>query len=136
VINNLEHKIFRRSHGSIESERWYLDDKQHRLDGPAVVRYYEDGSIYSKQWWVNGKRHRLDGPAQVWYHENGSISSECWRLYDNLHRLDGPAQVWYSKDGSIESERWYLDGKELTEEEVEDIKIKLEVQQQIDRWFA
>ena len=97
---NLEHKIFRREDGSIESERWYLDDKCHRIDGPAIV----------------------------WYYEDGSIESEYWYLDDKCHRIDGPAIVRYSKDGSIESEVWYLDGKQLTEEQIEDLKIKLEIE--------
>ena len=37
---------------------WYLNDKAHREDGPAVE--YGDGSKY---WHLNGKRHREDGPA-------------------------------------------------------------------------
>jgi len=97
---NLEHKIFRRSDGSIESEQWWLDNKLHRLDGPAVVSYYKDGSIYSEYWYLDSKQHRSDGPAIV----------------------------RYSKDGSIESEVWYLDGKQLTEEQIEDLKIKLEIE--------
>jgi len=77
---NLEHVVLRREDGSIESERWYLDGKRHRLDGPAVVWYYEDGSIYS--------------------------------------------------------EGWYLDNKQLTKEEVEDLKIKLEIEKQIESWLV
>ena len=37
---------------------WYLNDKYHREDGPAVER--ADGT---KSWFLNGKRHREDGPA-------------------------------------------------------------------------
>jgi antitoxin component YwqK of YwqJK toxin-antitoxin module len=105
---NLEHKIFRREDGSIESEEWCLDDKYHRSDGPAVVWYYKDGSIESEVWYLDGKRHRLDGPAEVQYYE----------------------------DGSIYSEGWYLDNKQLTKEEVEDLKIKLEIEKQIESWLV
>ena len=38
--------------------RWYLDDKLHRENGPAVE--YVDGS---KKWFLDGKLHRADGPA-------------------------------------------------------------------------
>ena len=34
------------------SKRWFLNDKLHRTDGPAVE--YPDGS---KFWYLNGKRH-------------------------------------------------------------------------------
>ena len=37
---------------------WYLNDKLHREDGPAV----ECADGY-KSWHLNGKRHREDGPA-------------------------------------------------------------------------
>ena len=37
---------------------WYLNDKLHREDGPAVE--YADGD---KFWYLNGKIHREDGPA-------------------------------------------------------------------------
>ena len=37
---------------------WYLNDKLHREDGPAVE--CTDGS---KWWYLNGKYHREDGPA-------------------------------------------------------------------------
>ena len=43
------------------SKEWYLNDKCHRTDGPAVE--YADGT---KEWWVDGKRHRTDGPAIVY----------------------------------------------------------------------
>ena len=51
------------------SKAWYLNDKRHREDGPAVE--YADGS---KEWYLNGKLHREGGPAveyangnKLWY---------------------------------------------------------------------
>ena len=46
---------------------WYLGDKLHREDGPAI----EHVSGY-KAWWLNGKLHREDGPAVG--HVNGDKS--------------------------------------------------------------
>ena len=40
------------------TKRWYLNEKLHREDGPAVE--WSDGS---KHWLLNGKLHREDGPA-------------------------------------------------------------------------
>ena len=41
---------------------WQLESKKpryiHREDGPAVIT-----PAGCKMWWVNNKRHRLDGPA-------------------------------------------------------------------------
>ena len=48
---------------------WYLNDKRHREDGPAIE--YANGTKY---WYLNGKWHREDGPAieyangtKAWY---------------------------------------------------------------------
>lgn len=37
---------------------WYLNDKFHREDGPAL-----EGVDGIKEWYLNGQRHRADGPA-------------------------------------------------------------------------
>ena len=41
------------------TKRWYLHDKLHREDGPAVED--ADGAKY---WYLHGERHREDGPAE------------------------------------------------------------------------
>ena len=41
-------KIYKNGH-----KEWYLNNRLHRLDGPAVER--PDGS---KEWWINDKRQR------------------------------------------------------------------------------
>ena len=43
------------------TKRWFLNDKRHREDGPAVERT----SGY-KEWHLNGECHREDGPACEW----------------------------------------------------------------------
>ena len=39
----------------IEKETYYQCGNLHRLDGPAVIWYYENGSIKKEDFWVNGK---------------------------------------------------------------------------------
>ena len=51
---------------------WYLNNKLHRVDGPAVEFVNGD-----KTWWLNGKRHRVDGPA-VEYIESEYKITEYW----------------------------------------------------------
>jgi hypothetical protein len=51
------------------SKAWYVEDKRHRLDGPAY-----EGADGSKYWCVDDKLHRLDGPA--------------------IERADGTKQWW------------------------------------------
>ena len=41
------------------TKEWWLNDKLHREDGPAVE--YADGT---KKWYLNGGLHREDGPAR------------------------------------------------------------------------
>ena len=40
------------------TKHWYVNDKLHRIDGPAIE--WSDGV---KWWYLNGLRHRIDGPA-------------------------------------------------------------------------
>jgi hypothetical protein len=79
------------------SKYWYLNDKYHREDGPAVE--CADGE---KQWYLNGQLHRVDGPAVEW-----ADGSKQWYLNDKRHRTDGPA-VEYGNG----SKQWYLNGKQ------------------------
>ena len=57
-------------------EHWYLNNKCHREDGPAILCH--DGY---KAWYLNGKLHRKDGPAIIytsgtkfWYLNGKSVS--------------------------------------------------------------
>ena len=84
------------------SKEWYLNDKRHREDGPAIE--FTNGY---KAWYLNDKRHREDGPAMEY--ANGD---KFWCLNDRLHREDGPAIEWASGD-----KYWYLNGEYLTEAE-------------------
>ena len=54
-MKHIESKVKVNSNGD---KRWFLNDKLHREDGPAVE--HADGD---KLWFLNGKIHREDGPA-------------------------------------------------------------------------
>ena len=77
-----EHRVSRRSDGSVEWEAWWLNDNLHREDGPAYTQYWQDGSVELESWWLNGKRHREDGPAWIQYRQDGSVEEEQWWLED------------------------------------------------------
>ena len=60
---------------------WYLNDKLHRADGPAVE--YANGN---KFWYVDGKLHRTDGPAyegangnKFWYLNDKKLKQSEWK---------------------------------------------------------
>jgi hypothetical protein len=78
--------------------KWYLNDKLHREEGPAVE--YANGLLI---WYKNGKLHREGGPAVEY-----SDGTKQWFLNGKYHREDGPA-IEYT-DGS---KAWYVEGKEL-----------------------
>lgn len=68
------------------TKRYYIDNKLHRENGPAVE--YADGC---KVWFIKNKRHRVDGPAfedsngnKRWYLDNKEYSFEEW---DRLRKM-------------------------------------------------
>ena len=83
-------------------KEWYLNDKLHREDGPALED--ADGN---KFWHLNDKCHREDGPAV-----EGADGTKEWLLNGKLHREDGPAAECANGD-----KYWYLNGKEISEQE-------------------
>ena len=87
------------------TKRWYLHDKRHREDGPAIE--HANGS---KQWYLHGKRHREDGPAI----ERADGFKEWW-FNGKRHREDGPAVEW--ADGG---KSWYLNGEPVHPEQIVD----------------
>ena len=83
------------------TQRWYVNDQLHQLDGPAVI--WASGT---QEWWANDQLHRLDGPAVIW--ANGD---QEWYVNHQPHRLDGPAvihangyQEWWVRDQEITSQ--------------------------------
>jgi uncharacterized protein YodC (DUF2158 family) len=77
---------------------WYLNDKFHREDGPAIE--YLGGD---KWWFINDRLHREDGPAiefasghKEWWLNNKQISQnqfEQLNLNSKSHRDDGAILV-------------------------------------------
>jgi len=80
------------------TKRWYLNDKLHREDGPAVE--FTSGS---KCWYLNGEIHREDGPAIEW-----ADGYKSWYLNGKYHREDGPALEWANG-----AKAWWVDGKKI-----------------------
>ena len=54
---------------------WYLNDKLHREDGPAIE--FANGE---KHWFLNDERHREDGPAIEW-----PDGAKYWYLNDRRY---------------------------------------------------
>ena len=68
---------------------WYLNDKIHREDGPAIE--YVNGT---KIWLLNGKWHREDGPAieyadgsKRWYYQDKHINCKDHQEFLKMIKL-------------------------------------------------
>jgi len=81
---------------------WYVNDKLHREDGPAIELLNGD-----KYWYLNHQLHREDGPAIEYYD-----GSKKWYVNGKLHREDGPAI-----DNFRGIKSWWLNGKNYSEKD-------------------
>jgi hypothetical protein len=68
---------------------YYLNDKLHRLDGPAIESYNGD-----KSWFQNGLLHRVEGPAieqfngyKEWWFEGKEIDCNSQEEFERLIKL-------------------------------------------------
>ena len=82
--------------GANGTKYWYINDKLHREDGPAVE--FANGTKY---WYINDKCHREDGPAI-----EGANGTKFWYINGKRHREDGPA-IEYANG----TKYWYINGK-------------------------
>ena len=80
-----------------DTKWWWLNNKFHREDGPAV-EFLNGG----KMWYLNGIRHREDGPA--------------------IERSDG-AKIWLLNGIQYDFDEWLDENTTLSDEEK--IMIKL-----------
>lgn len=91
-------------------ERWQVDGRLHREDGPAII--YPNGDQY---WYKNGKLHREDEPAIMYFR-----GKQSWYKNGQLHREgDQPAVIsnntheWYKNGQLHRDEEYYLNGKKV-----------------------
>lgn len=89
---------------------WVIDNKWHRKDGPALVDYNKDGSVRVEQWWVNDKQHREDEPS-ITFFKNGKVVREEYWLDNVKHRTDGPAIIEYNEYGQVIFTQQWIDGR-------------------------
>ena len=73
-----------RENGQVECEYYFLNDKRHRTDGPAVI-YYLNGQVSSERYFLNDEYHRTDGPAVIYYDGKGKIWNKEWHLNSNRY---------------------------------------------------
>ena len=81
-----------------------------------IITYYPNGNKHYERYLINGKYHRLDGPAFTSWFKNGNKCVEQYWVNGYRHRLDGPAITYWFKNGNKCYEGYYLNGKELLPE--------------------
>jgi len=93
-------------------ESYYVNNKLHREDGPAVINYSINGGLYYEMYCIDGNIHREDGPAHI-SKLNGNTIHKFY-INNKLHRTDGPAIIEYDNDNNIIHEYFYIYNKSLT----------------------
>ena len=126
-------KKYKNKFGNIH---YYLNDRLHRTDGPAVedsdgARYYYIHGKYhreggpaveyicgGKKYYINGKLHRENGPAVI----DAPLNVCKYYIDGELHRIDGPAV--HDLDDPDSGKQFWID----------DIKIKVEATEEFLRY--
>jgi len=113
------YKVYTKEKGLVETDDYFdfSDLTWHRLDGPAVIQYYDHGGILHESYYINGKRHRLNGPAFTSYYVDGNISQEDYWVENSLHRLNGYASIVYNRAGEISSALYYINSKYYSDDD-------------------
>ena len=121
--------IYTKEKGKIETDNCddFKDLTRHKVDGPAIQRFYDNGQLLRAQYYINGKRHREDGPASQHFYTGGQLADVSYWLNGKMHRLDGPAHQGFYDDGQIEYEEYYINDRYYTKSEyaAEIFKMKL-----------
>jgi len=121
---NKEAKVY------LYEEIWCRDGKEHRVGGPAYIRYKKDGIIDVEEYYVDGKLHREKGPAIIEYaFDDGAVYTEWYYQDGEAHRDNGPARITYYGNGDLCYQEFYTRGIAnktkntfMTENKLNDIK--------------
>ena len=73
---------------------------------------------YMKKYYLGNKLHRKNGPAIIWYYKNRQIFKKIYFKNGKYHREDIPAIIHYDKNGNISEERYYFNGNEINQEDI------------------
>ena len=80
----MSYKEHKWPNGNLRGQEWKNERGElHRLDGAAIIGYYNNGTVYEEHWYRRGLRHRLEGPAFVYYYNDGEVASEYWYIEGN-----------------------------------------------------
>ena len=100
---------------------------------PEIGRsYYESGVVWYEEWLIKGQLHRETGPAYTLYYESGAVWYEEWFIKGQRHNTSGPAYIRYYKSGAVEYEQWFIKGKRLDDNEIKELKWKINFDKEVE----
>ena len=113
------------SDGTISCLAYFdVDEKLHRVNGPAKITYYPTGNVSGIEYYINGKLHREDGPAYIEYRDNGNVFRETYYENGKVHRINGYARIIYNGNLDIVYNNYYLNDELYRTEEEYYAKLK------------
>ena len=82
----------------------------------VIYEYFDTGEVFRKLYYIDQKLHKENGPAITEFSKDGKINIEAYFINDNYHRKNGPAVVLYYSNERIEYSFWFFNAKEYSEE--------------------
>ena len=107
TLSQIRQRTTHYSTGAVWEKSWSdSDDNEHKTDGPAIIRYYENGCVMAEVWMKIGTRTRSMGPAYTTYYQNGHKKLEMWYLDGKLSRLFNNSVYRYKENGELDYAHW------------------------------
>jgi len=63
-------------------EKYYINDRPHRIGAPAVIKWDTDGIKNIEFYYINGGAHNENGPAVISYNNSGNILYKSYYIDD------------------------------------------------------
>jgi hypothetical protein len=99
--NKYGYKIMKKS----KEKHYNLDNRLHRIDGPAYEEKYVNDVKKLEIYYIDGDLHRENGPAYQEFFENGKIKKVFFCNNGHLYRTKGPTYQEYNEFGVLILER-------------------------------
>lgn len=66
----------------------YLNEKRHRVNGPAIVQYTNKGTIHFEHWFLHDKRYnQYGGPVSILYTLEGKLAHKLWLIDGQVKQI-------------------------------------------------
>ena len=85
--------------------------------GPAELWFAENGIITCEKWMVNGRYHRANGPAIIIRGGKGKIQLAEYCRHGLRHRMSGPALLRYDLKGKVVQKIFAINGVDFSADE-------------------